>query len=277
MAEAEQHGLSRRVLQGRRIVEVLPGVHRYASTPLTFELGIAAVVRFMRPGFAISHVSNLRWRGLQMRDPWPIHVAVADGSRKEHERVVVHRYQRRLDVEMVRGVPLLRPERTFVDCGTILSPRELVMVGDWMLRTRLATHEQLVDFAARSHLDGVQRARKALDLVRPGAESPTESALRFVLATAGLPEPEVNTDIHDHRGNFLARGDLVFRRQRIVVEYDGWYHERDARQRQKDTLRRERLEAAGWRLIVVTALDMKTPDEVVRRVRVALRARGLVA
>lgn len=99
-----------------------------------------------------------------------------------------------------------------------------------------------------------------------------ESLLRFELVAGGLPEPEVNVDILDRAGRFLGRGDLVYRRQRVVVEYDGWYHERDARQRRKDILRRERLEAAGWRVIVVTALDMHAPKDVVARVAAALTA-----
>lgn len=270
IGEAQRAGLSRRVLQGRRFVQVTSGVYRYASSPMTFEMWVATAVRVLPPGAAISHVTNLRWRGLAMRSEGPIHVAVKGWSRQQRDGITVHRYIGRLDAELVRGVWLLSPERTFVDCGSMLSVRELVEVGDWMVQQRIVAHERLFDFATRSHLDGVQRARKALEHVRAGAESPRESGLRFTLVSAGLPEPEVNTDIYDRRGIFLARGDLVYRACKVVVEYDGWYHERDAEQRQKDILRRERLEAAGWRLIVVTALDMRRPEEVVERVRRAI-------
>lgn len=270
IAEAQRAGLSRRVLQGRRFVQVTSGVYRCESSPMTFQMWIAAAGRVLPPGAAISHVTNLRWRGLDMRSECPIHVAVKNWSRQQRDGFMVHRYLGGLDAEWVRGVWLLTAERTFVDCGSMLSVRELVEVGDWMIQQRIVTHEGLFDFATRSHLDGVQRARKALEHVRAGAESPRESGLRFTLVAAGLPEPEVNTDIFDERGVFLARGDLVYRARKVVVEYDGWYHERDAQQRQKDILRRERLEAAGWRLIVVTALDMQRPDEVVARVRRAI-------
>lgn len=270
IAEAEAVGVSRRVLQGKRFDQVVPGVYRCAASPLTFEMGVAAAVRAMPRGAAISHVSNLRWRGLEMRGEWPIHVAVKSWSRQDIEKIFVHRYQRRPEVEVVRGVLLVTPERTFIDCGTMLSTSELVSVGDWMVQQRLTTPERLLDHAIRAHFDGVQRARKAAEQVRVGAESPPESALRFALVSAGLPEPEVNTDIVDGRGTFLARGDLVYRREKLLVEYDGWYHERSAEQRRKDILRRERLEAAGWRVIVVTAIDMRRPEEVVERVRRAL-------
>jgi hypothetical protein len=37
---------------------------------------------------------------------------------------------------------------------------------------------------------------------------------------AGLPEPEVNPDIRNASGRFVGRGDLVYRRWRVIVEYD---------------------------------------------------------
>ncbi len=273
VAEAAALGVSRRVLQGGRFVQVTPGVHRLATSAMTFDMWVGATVRVLPAGAAISHVTNLRWRGLSMRSETPIHAAVTDWSRPERDQITIHRYIGQLEVESVRGIPLLTAPRTFVDCGTMLSVRELVEVGDWMIQQRLATLETLFDYVTRSHLDGVQRARRAMAFVQPGAESPRESRLRFVLIAAGLPEPEINTDIHDERGNFLARGDLVYRSRKVVVEYDGWHHERDAEQRQSDIVRREKLESAGWRMIVVTAIDMERPDEVVARVRRALASR----
>ena len=80
--------------------------------------------------------------------------------------------------------------------------------------------------------------------------------------------------MHDESGQWLAKGDLVLRRWRIVVEHDGWHHERDAVQRQKDHFRRERLEAGGWTLIVVTQADFAHPISIVARVHEALVRRG---
>jgi very-short-patch-repair endonuclease len=146
------------------------------------------------------------------------------------------------------------------------------MVGRQLLDVR-ALHAYVHD----SHLDGVQRARRVAPLLRGGSASPQESELRWRLVRAGLPEPELNVDITDEHGRWLARGDLVYRRWKVLVEYDGWQHERSARQRQWDHLRREQLEGAGWRVIVVTAADMASPDTIVIRVRQALRQRGYLA
>jgi hypothetical protein len=88
-----------------------------------------------------------------------------------------------------------------------------------------------------------------------------------------LASSELTFD-HADDGTWLAKGDLVLRPWRIIVEHDGWHHERDAAQRQKDHLRRERIEAAGWTLIVVTQADFAHPTAIVARVFEALVRRG---
>src|SRR5690606_19824415 len=110
-------------------------------------------------------------------------------------------------------------------------------------------------YAWGRHVHGVRRSRTNAGLVRERVRSFRETDLRLVLTLAGLPEPEVNADIFDALGNHLGCGDLVLRRWRIVLEYDGWYHERSAAQRRKDIARREALEADGWLVIVVVSGD----------------------
>jgi hypothetical protein len=168
----------------------------------------------------------------------------------------------------------LGPDRTFVDCATLFGLRDLVRAGDWLVRLGLTTPETLRVYAAERHLDGVLRARRASAYVASRVDSVTETDVRLLLQFARLPRPEVNAWITDDAGNVLGRGDLVFRGYWVIVEYDGWHHERDARQRQKDHLRRERLEAAGWRLIVITSADMSNPSGIVKRVNAALVAGG---
>jgi hypothetical protein len=91
---------------------------------------------------------------------------------------------------------------------------------------------------------------------------------------AGLPEPQTNVDVFDDEGTWLARADLVIPELRLIIEHDGWHHERSAEQRQKDHLRRERIEAAGWTLVVITTADFQHPTAIVARVYEALVRRG---
>jgi very-short-patch-repair endonuclease len=61
---------------------------------------------------------------------------------------------------------------------------------------------------------------------------------------------------------------------KVLVEHDGWHHERDAAQRQRDHLRRERLEAEGWLVIVITVEDFRNEKSIAWRVYNALKLRG---
>lgn len=273
-AEASRHGLSIHVLRGRRFVQLFRGVWISSDVAVDVSTRIAGARLVLPEDAALSHTSALRHLGVRLGREWPLHFSTNTSSQTRLKGVQLHRRLGRLSPTMVGGVPTLGPDRTFVDCGTRLGLRDLVRAGDWLVRLGLTTPERLRAYAHERHLDGVVRARRAARFVASRVDSVTETDVRLLLRFARLPVPEVNGWITDAAGNVLGRGDLVFRGFWVIVEYDGWHHERDARQRQKDHLRRERLDAAGWRLIVITAADMSDPTGIVRRVHAALAAGG---
>jgi hypothetical protein len=223
---------------------------------------------------AASHTTALRLLGVEIGTEWPLHFSTNTTAQCFDKRLVLHRRKGQLHPTNVEGLPVLGPDRSFVDAATLLRWRDLVIVGDRLVHLGLTTVAGLQHYAHARHLDGVVRARRAAKYVRARVESPQETAVRLLLLFARLPEPETNVDICDDHGRFLARGDLVYAAYKVLVEYDGWHHERDARQRQRDHERREQLEAAGWRVIVVTAKDFETPRLIPIRVHAALRDRG---
>jgi hypothetical protein len=274
VAEARLHGISERMLYGARFQRVFRGVYRTQESQPDLPLLLRAAFLLLPADAAVSHLTCLRLMGFAIGSVLPLHFSTNLTNHAPDSALVLHRRQGELHTRMTAGFRTLGPMRTFVDVATNLSDKALARVGDWMLAEKLVTLELLRDYLWDSHLDGVQRARRVLPLLRAGVASPRESDLRWELRSAGLPEPELNTDVFDAHGAWLAKGDLVFRAWKIIVEYDGWQHERDARQRQWDILRREALEAAGWRLIVITTADMSRPGLVVARVRQALAQRG---
>jgi very-short-patch-repair endonuclease len=87
------------------------------------------------------------------------------------------------------------------------------------------------------------------------------------LVLAGLtPVPQYEVQ---WAGRFVARVDLAFPDERIAIEYDGAHHFVDD-QIPQDEARIRRLEAAGWRVIRLSAPDLRDLDAVVARVRTAL-------
>jgi very-short-patch-repair endonuclease len=79
-----------------------------------------------------------------------------------------------------------------------------------------------------------------------------ETRLRWTLLQAGLPRPQVQTDLRDSDGRFLGRADLYYPQARLVIEYDGANH-RD--RLVEDDRRQNLLVTAGFRLLRFTAAD----------------------
>lgn len=262
------------VTGAKLVVLVQRGVYRYAVTPEDLPLLASAALQVLPDDAALSHVTALQVRGLDVGPTAPLHISTNEPTQRVLRGVFVHRRQGRLHPTELNGLPVLGPDRTFVDAATQLRDRDLLRVGDWLVATGRTDVDTLRGYVFDSHLDGVQRARRVALMVRVGTASPRESDLRWEIVRAGLPEPELNVDILDDLGEFIARGDLVYRQWKVVVEYDGWQHERDAWQRQYDHLRRERLEGDGWRVIVITGADFRHPRSLVRRIETALHQRG---
>jgi uncharacterized protein DUF559 len=272
--DAATLGITPRMLQGRRFTRIFDGVYRTTQTPLSFDLAVRAALLVLPGDAALSHVSNLRWRGYDDVPEFPVHFSTSGCLHVERPGLVVHRRQGRLSPTLVRGVPILGPDRTFVDIATQLRERQLLRVGDWLVRYGHTDVLALRAFALESHLDGVQRARLIAPLVRDRVDSPRESDVRWILMEAELPVPEPNAPIVDEHGVRLAKGDLTYVEFKVIVEHEGWLHERNARQRQRDHLRRERLESDGWRVIVITVEDFTNERAIAWRVYQALRERG---
>jgi len=273
-AEARAAGLGRGFLAGPRVRRLFRGVYIRTEVEPTFGTWLLAAQLVLPADVVVSHSSAMRIRGLEPQRWTALEFSTNSGLVTEHSGIVLHRRVGHLVPETIDGLPVTGPDRTFVDCAHRRPIVEVIQLGDLLVRTGQTAIDRLIAYANARHLHGVRRARRLLRHVRQGAESPRETVVRLMIVWSGLPEPECNVDIVDAEGHFVARGDLVLRRWLVVVEYDGWYHERDGRQRQRDVLRRERLEALGWCVVVITARDLRHPESVPSRVHGALVRAG---
>jgi very-short-patch-repair endonuclease len=71
------------------------------------------------------------------------------------------------------------------------------------------------------------------------------------------------------RARFVARVDFGWPEQRLALEYDGLWHAEPG-QFALDRERLNRLTAAGWRVVFVTARDLHQPDRLIARIATAL-------
>lgn len=197
---------------------------------------------------------------------------------------------RRLTSEMTNvvthdGFPLASPGSTWAMLGS-WGLIDLVALGDYFCRVwrdgvgrrdvgrpPLAARDQLLAALSAGRRRGAPRLRQALSLIREDAWSPRESACRVRFVLGGLPEPELNADIFDGAGAFLGCFDMVFRKWRVAVEYQGRVH---GESYSHDVERVERARHEGWIVVQVTSTLHSDPPRLLGRVGSALRSRGWI-
>lgn len=210
--------------------------------------------------------------------PPELHVTVAPPARAP--RIAgVRAHARRIsarEVRFSRGLPVTSAARTWSDLAATASVRQLVMLGDAVIggHAPLASRDDLRAALPAAGARGARRARRAIELVNERAESPQESLLRVILADAGLPEPDVNIDLRAPDGQFLARPDLRFRRERVILEYEGDHHRTDPRQWRRDLTRTTTLQQHGELVLRIGAEHLRAEKRLVGLVFRTLTARG---
>lgn len=305
VSQALASGLSRKRLRGHDLDRPFHGVrrlqtdpsfadppdrHSYAAAVLAHDWDALALV-LPREAF-LSHLTAARlWPvPLPEADPdEPLHVGVPRGRQPPHRRGVVGHHITDPNAYAVHrdGRLFIDPASMFCQLGRHLRLDDLVAVGDALILAPKFTQDAAdrpwlpaYDLARRVAVfrgRGKARAEQAVALIRPGSESRMESLLRVAAGQAGLPAPEINADVHAADGTFLGCGDLVYRRRRVIAEYDGDHHRSNSRQYAKDVGRLERFGAHGWRVVRVTGPDFFADRRAcVGRIDKALRAAGWI-
>jgi Protein of unknown function (DUF559) len=237
----------------------------------------------MSPHHAFSHVTAAELLGLRLpaRVRWgsaldvgslaPARALRATGVRR-HELLARTAIASTLDQFLVTA-----PIETWVALASVLTVDELIVVGDGLVcrKNPVATMEQLeqaIDLAKRR--PGVKKLRRALLEMRPRTDSARETELRLIVVRGGLPEPEVNGEILNEFGAFVAFGDLLYRKEKVLVEYDGGGHRQDEKQFHRDIARLDEVMELDYRVIRVNKELMARPAVLLRKIRTALEKRS---
>lgn len=182
------------------------------------------------------------------------------------------------------GIWLTTPARTWCDLASLLAEEDLVVAGDFLVRSRtrdfsehrkaLCTVAELTTLRLpRARANALRRAAAAK--VRLGVDSPQESRLRLCLVRAGLPEPLVNHSLDDDfDGRPLRWADLAYPEYKIVIQYEGDHH-RSRKRLAADIARDEDWQRAGWTVVRLTSGDLQAAGiYAVAKVRAALLRSG---
>lgn len=273
---ARPDGVTPAHLRSGRYRRLFRGVYVAATVPVTLPLRARAALCLGGEDACVSHHTAAQlWGGVVPEEP-RVHVTDPQ-ARTRVSGIVSHRARVMPLTTVHRTVRLTTPAQTWCDLTGVLTLVDLVVLGDSLVRRGRCSVAELVAAAARMRGAGSRTARAAAALVRSEVDSPQESRLRLLLTLAGLPEPVVNHAIRMLDGQIRFRLDLSYPGYRLAIEYDGRQHAESASQWQWDLSRREWLDQHGWRLIVVTAQDLRDPAALLARVSVAMADVGMPA
>ncbi|WP_457950836.1 DUF559 domain-containing protein [Pseudarthrobacter sp. alpha12b] len=258
-------------LRGHDVAHVSRGLYRPAVW--SFELKAAArALSEVSPGAWISHVTAARLH-CQLLPNWlsdstELHLSKPKQLPQVRRKgVVAHNVIASDDeIEAFDGIRISTRSRTWLDLARRLSLAELVCLGDQIIRIPRAEFEGRSEpfdsldglrilVGRHPNLQGIVRARDALELMRVGADSAPESMLRLAMMDANLPEPDLQVALRP--GDPASpTADLGYRHRRLAIQYDGGHHLLEAQQF-SDRRRNKAFESAGWTVLVFTKDDAK--------------------
>lgn len=172
------------------------------------------------------------------------------------------------EIQLITGTPATTPARTALDLACRYPVGKAVAAIDALAR---ATHLKMADVEVLAERykgrRDIRRARIALPLVDPGAESPRETWLRLLLIRAGFPPPQTQIPVYDEYGQLVAVFDMGWEHIKLAVDYEGDHHWMNRRRFNHDIRRAEAVAELGWIDVRVTAED--TEGGIIGRVSAA--------
>jgi hypothetical protein len=179
------------------------------------------------------------------------------------------------EVQTIHGMLVATPARTAFDIACRLSTEDAVAAIDALVRATKLDIAEALSLAERYRgRRAIRRARRILELVDGGAESPQETRLRLLYIRAGFPRPETQIRVYDEFGRIAAVVDMGWPDIMVAADYEGDHHRVNRKRFNNDIRRHATVTELGWDDMRITVED---PDAVVvERARRAFERRGRV-
>jgi very-short-patch-repair endonuclease len=268
--------LTKNQLRSAAWQRVFPDVYADRNVELTHALRAGAAARWVVPGAVVTGRSAAVLWGVDLADvhddveltlPPDAHPRRVPGLRVRRAALPARHVARRF------GISVTTPPATALRLAAVLQHDAGVVAVDQLVATGIVTLADIRALAAEAAGRGAARARAIAADADGLAESPQETRLRLLIHRSRLPRPIAQYRIEDG-GRFVARVDFAWPEVQVAVEYDGLWHA-DPDQFAKDRNRLNRLQAAGWRVVFVTAADLRAPGALILRIAAALGCAGV--
>jgi very-short-patch-repair endonuclease len=265
-------GISRQAIQHRLSQRRLHPLHRGVylvghpvSPPLASEM---AAVLACGEGSVISHETAAAIHGFRSSGEGPIDVTVLSRSRRPRPGIRTHTTGtfEPGDVRRHHGIPITSPARTFLDLAAGLRPNELRRALEDAQVRRVVTASTIRLRLERSpHRPGAPLLLSLLDGTPLLTRSEAEARLVELVRAADLGPSASKTRIGRHEVDFL------WRRERLIVEVDGFTYHGSRAAFERDGVRDAELQAAGYRVMRITWTEIESrPEAVIARLAQAL-------
>jgi very-short-patch-repair endonuclease len=218
----------------------------------------------------LSHRSAAWLHGLIDRRSNPIELTVVGDRGRRRPGLVVHRARTMASGDLTRlgSLPATSIARTVLDLSPALEDVALEPMIDRALR--VTSRSALLSTLSRAKgRPGAARVQALLDPARPSARtrSRAERRLLDLIRTSGLPAPECDVPLGDH-GRIP---DLLWREQKVIVEFDSWEYHSGPASFHDDRARHNELTAQGYQIIHVTWRVLRDrPEQVLVWIAAAL-------
>ena len=261
--------VSSRMLQGRRFVRVHPGVWACRDSVLTWEQQLLAARLSLPERAHPTAETRLRMLGLDIGADQPLRFVVQGDHHLALDGIFLHR--------TVRLPPLdadgVTPTAAYLAYCARARVVDAIKVGDWLLYHQHMTVEGLVELALEAPWRaGAHEAVWVSEHLDGRSRSLPESELRAIVVFAKLPLPEANGAMDLDGVRVIA--DLLFRRWRTAVEYEGVQHQEERAVYVADLDRYHLFRGHGVGYVQVTKERLKHPKTLVGTIHRELVAHG---
>lgn len=220
------------------------------------------------PGSVLAGASAARVGRIAIPDQRTFLYVGPHGRLRLPEVVAIHRMPERRDIVLYQGLPTVTTACAVVEAVRHLCEKDAVDVLDRALFRGTPSFAELCRrVELRKGMPGYRTLVRLTNLLAGGERSELERRTTALLRGAGITGWEANVAIFDDTGR-IGVGDIVFERERLVLELDGWAFHAANETYEPDRIRQNRLTKAKWEVARYTWRQVTLqPDYLVTDVR----------
>jgi hypothetical protein len=257
--------------RGRRVLAA-------ASAPATDEQRLLAGALDVGRTAVVTGASAAWLVDVQGFRPRPVHVLTTRGGNHRPVDAVLHEtfWLPQHHLQVVRGVPCVSNERLVFELASLVKPRRLRRITDWLKSARGMSYDAMALTAAelwRRGKPGSAEMRLLVDERMPGYVPPAselEAAFRDLCDRFGLRQGVRQLNAGGDR--WIGRVDVAYAVAKLLVELDSRQWHDTSTAFEDDRERTNALVLAGWRVVRITWRMIHDEPE-----RVAALLRGLLS